>query len=155
MKTFDIAIKYLDDQFIDFKQVDVFTPNRKEIPDLERQILAQIVEQREKYLADPEAKCSEEQRLLIFNVAALHLTYKYKKMVSFVFVIRAIIESEMVIPDSDTSSVKIACPDSIIEKWCKYCDEMDDQPYWLNVSVKYREQLLLVVFDYLMNNEKE
>lgn len=123
MKTFDLAVKYLEEEKIDFTHFDLYTESGDENNMMFQE---QIEEVLDKYLTDRKNNYSNDYyRRIVFATAIYHFIFKQRGLVSFVDVISEIIDAhKQVLETNFEKYANTVYPKVMVDAFYKYCADM-------------------------------
>ncbi len=153
MKTFDISLKYLKE--IDFSLTETYDPAPVPLPDDPLRD-KKIEEQIDKYRSDPDNTASNEYyRNMVLAACMYHLIDLAHKRPSYFNVACEIIEYEISILDNKQYELyeRTNYPKVMVDKFIKYCDEMNPQPKFLSATSEVRLEFFMVAYHYIVGED--
>lgn len=150
MKTFDLAVKYLEEAKIDFTHFDLYTESSDENEMLFQE---QIEESLAKYLADRKNNYSNDYyKRTVFAAALYHFIFKKQGLVSFVDVVFEIIDThENILNTNFEKYSNTIYPKIMVDAFYKYCSEMKPQPIGFSEKSEVRFDFFCAVYHYVLD----
>lgn len=151
MKTFDIAKEYLNG--IDFLSIDT---HNKTLLEMKPELTSEITKRHKLFEADENNRVSNDHyRGMVFSCCCYHLSDIAHKRVSFFDVACEIIEANKYILKSKYEGFTKGSiyPKVMVDKFEKYCNEMNPQPPFLNDKSELRLDFFMCAFHYIVDKE--
>ncbi len=149
MKTFDLSLQYL--KGIDFSKYDSYieaeTPERTAF-------MEQVKIQHDKFQADKSNTCSNDYyRSMTFSSCIYHLIDLAHGRASYWNVACEIVESEKGILKTKYEGFTEGSiyPKVMMDKFIKYCDELNPKPSFLNEKSEVRHEFFMGAFHYIID----
>jgi len=153
MKTFDIAIKYLQASSINFKNFDIYDKDAlKDSTPAKKANIEQAQAVCEKYLADPQnTQSNDYYRRVIFETALQHLCFKEQGAISFWDKAIEIINANKKAYDLPFEKYKnTAHPKVMVEKYLEWCNSLNPQPYTLSEESEINLEMFMAAYEYVI-----
>ncbi len=151
MKTFDLAIKYLQESEIDFKNWFNLYSGTESPPEVMQKLHACG----ERYMADKtNAFSNDYYRQMCFEEAFRHLQMKAHGLTSFWDVAIEIVEAHKdVLKNKFETDGNSVYPKIMMDAFIKYCDELNPQPTFLGAKSEVRHEFFMGAFHYITDKE--
>lgn len=158
MRTFDIALKHLNELNIDLKEMDIYNFDRdRELSVAEQRISDAIEFALGKFQADKQNnKSNDYYRNIVFITAVLHLAFKARGMTSFWDVAREIIEG-----NKDVLKTKYEgwtpgseYPKVMVDKWKDYCNNLREVKKVFALEGECNMDYFMAAYHYNIEPEK-
>lgn len=131
MRTFDIALKHLNNKTVNFKDFDIYNPDpHRKLSQGEERIVAALNGTIANFQADKENdKSNDYFRNMTFATAVLHLVFKAHGLTSFWDVAKEIIEANKAVLQTEFEgfSQGSVYPKVMTDAWSKYCKELKEK----------------------------
>lgn len=155
MKTFDLALKYLDG--LDLSVVDLHHESKdQQLNEKELELLPVLLERLDKFKTDPQnTESNDHYRSMVFTTATMHLAFKQHGHTSFFTVAEAIIEGQFdILPDDCEKFMNTEYPLAMIHAWNDYCSTQPQFPC-LREGSEIRYDLFYTAYHYIIDELKE
>ncbi len=151
LKTFDIALKYLEGVDIDFTKLIVFYKGKPPQTQAHLDVVEKIMEQKKKFHADPaNTESNEYFRDVAFETACWHLAQKAQGYVSFFDVACEIVEANMDVLNGEYEKfMKTNYPQVMLDHWHAYCDRVDPKMPVLDREAEQNLELFFSAYHYI------
>lgn len=156
MRTFDLAVKYLQESNFDFKnEIDLYKEDRHSTGMSENAQNKLIKISKDFFVDKTNTFSNEYYRGMTFGAALKHLTMKAYGVVSFWGVAIQIVEAHKDILLSPAFEVygNSVYPKVMMDAFIKYCDELKPQPTFLNSESELRHEFFMGAFHYVTDKE--
>lgn len=153
MKTFDLALKYL--QGTDFTPFDLKN-SEKDIPltDAEKKMGEDLIERQKKFKSDQRVlDHNDYYKDTIFIFAIYHLAFKSKGIISAWDVALEIVESELPILKTNFEKYQGSVyPEIMVDKWNSYCKTKPEIDF-LKEDSQLKTEFFFAAYHYIVDAE--